>query len=229
MSGSLLLVEDDSGLASMTRRFLVQAGYRVTLAASAEEALSLIQKNRPDLVICDVQLPGITGLKMCEILKSNSATASLPLILVTILGKTQEKVQGLRMGADDYLTKPFEAQELLARVEAVLRRARDGGEVQAVFKVGGVEVDSTRREVTVKGQRVLLRRKEYELLLLFVRKPGQLRTRESLISSLWGDDVVVTANALEAHIKNLRACLGPCGNLIETLVGEGYRLNDRSS
>ncbi|MBL0057742.1 MAG: response regulator [Elusimicrobia bacterium] len=98
MSGSLLLVEDDSGLASMTRRFLVQAGYRVTLAASAEEALSLIQKNRPDLVISDVQLPGITGLKMCEILKSNSATASLPLILVTILGKTQEKVQGLRMG-----------------------------------------------------------------------------------------------------------------------------------
>jgi two-component system phosphate regulon response regulator PhoB len=227
MSGSLLLVEDDASLAGITRRFLLQAGYKVTLAVSGEEALSLIQNNKPDLVVSDVQLPGISGLKLCELIKENKDTASLPIILVTVLGKTQEKVHGLRMGADDYLTKPFEAQELLARVEAVLRRSRDGGRLEPVIRVSDIQVDSSRREVTVKGRPIVLRRKEYELLLLFVRKPGRLWTRDALVSALWGDDVVVTSNALEAHIKNLRACLGPSGSLIETLVGEGYRLNDR--
>lgn len=227
MSGSLLLVEDDASLAGITRRFLLQAGYKVTLAVSGEEALSLIQNNKPDLVVSDVQLPGISGFKLCELIKENKGTASLPIILVTVLGKTQEKVQGLRIGADDYLTKPFDAQELLARVEAVLRRSRDGGRLETVIRVSDIQVDSSRREVTVKGRPIVLRRKEYELLLLFVRKPGRLWTRDALVSALWGDDVVVTPNALEAHIKNLRACLGPSGSLIETLVGEGYRLNDR--
>jgi DNA-binding response OmpR family regulator len=228
VSASILLVEDDSGMAAMTRRFLTGAGYRVTVAISAEEGLSLIQENRPDLVISDLQLPGITGLKMCELLKENENTASLPIILVTVLGKTHEKVLGLRIGADDYLTKPYEPQELLARVEAVLRRSRDAGHVQATYRLGEISIDTSRREVSVKGRAISLRRKEYELLQLFIRKPGRLWTRESLISSLWGDDVVVTPNTLEAHVKNLRAALGPCGPLIETLVGEGYRLNDRS-
>ncbi|MBK8575929.1 MAG: response regulator transcription factor [Elusimicrobia bacterium] len=227
MSASLLLVEDDASLAGITRRFLTQAGYKVTLAISGEEALALIQKNKPDLVVSDVQLPGISGLKMCEILKENNATASLPIIMVTVLGKTQEKVNGLRTGADDYLTKPFDAHELLARVEAVLRRTRDSGAVEKVINVGPIQVDTARREVTIKGRPIVLRRKEYELLSMFVRKPGRLLTRESLLKALWGDDVVVTPNALEVHIKNLRACLGPSGALIETLVGEGYRLSDR--
>lgn len=227
MSASLLLVEDDASLAGITRRFLLQAGYKVTLAVSGEEALSLIQRQKPDLVVSDVQLPGISGLKLCELLKENKATASLPIILVTVLGKTQEKIQGLRLGADDYLTKPFDAQELLARVEAVLRRSRDGGQIETVIQVGDIRVDASRREVTLKGRSIGLRRKEYELLLLFVRKPGRLWTREALVSALWGDDVVVTPNALEVHIKNLRACLGLSGARIETLVGEGYRLNDR--
>lgn len=227
MSASLLLVEDDASLAGITRRFLLQAGYKVTLAVSGEEALALIQKHAPDLVISDVQLPGISGLRLCELLKENKTTASLPIILITVLGKTQEKVKGLRTGADDYLTKPFDAQELLARVEAVLRRSRDGGQMETVIKIGDIQVDASRREVSVKGRPVELRRKEYELLLLFVRKPGRLWTRDALVSSLWGDDVVVTPNALEVHIKNLRARLGSSGDLIETLVGEGYRLRDR--
>jgi two-component system phosphate regulon response regulator PhoB len=227
MSAALLLVEDDASLAGITRRFLLQAGYKVTLAVSGEEALSLIQKQKPDLVVSDVQLPGISGLKLCELLKENKATASLPIILVTVLGKTQEKIQGLRLGADDYLTKPFDAQELLARVEAVLRRSRDAGQIETVIQVGDIRVEASRREVTLKGRPIVLRRKEYELLLLFVRKPGRLWTREALVSALWGDDVVVTPNALEVHIKNLRACLGLSGARIETLVGEGYRLNDR--
>jgi DNA-binding response OmpR family regulator len=228
VTASLLLVEDDPGMAAMTRRVLVQAGYHVTVAVSAEEGLSLIQQNQPDLVISDLQLPGITGLKMCEILKGNKATSSLSFVLVTVLGKTQEKVLGLRTGADDYLTKPYEPQELLARVEAVLRRSRDAGQVQTCYRLGDLVVDASRREVTLKGRALSLRRKEYELLLTFIRKPGRLWTREALVSSLWGDDVVVTPNTLEAHIKNLRAGLGSCGKWIETLVGEGYRLNDRS-
>lgn len=225
MSAALLLVEDDASLAGITRKFLLQAGYKVTLAVSGEEALSLIQKNKPDLLVSDVQLPGISGLKLCELLKENKATAALPVILVTVLGKTQEKVLGLRTGADDYITKPYDAQELLARVEAVLRRTRDGGQTETVVSVGDIEVDVSRRAVTVKGRPISLRRKEYELLNLFLRKPGRLLTRESLGSALWGDDVVVTPNALEAHIKNLRASLGSSGVLIETLVGEGYRFN----
>ncbi len=227
MTASLLLVEDDASLAGITRRFLIQAGHKVTLAVSGEEALSLIQRNKPDLIVSDVQLPGLSGLKLCELLKENKETASIPILLVTVLGKTQEKVLGLRTGADDYLTKPFDAQELLARVDALLRRSRDHGEIQQTLRVGPIQVDPVRRAVTVKGHPIDLRRKEYELLLLFLRKPGRLFSREALHSSLWGDDVVVTPNALEAHIKNLRNSLGPCGSMIETLVGEGYRLNER--
>jgi two-component system phosphate regulon response regulator PhoB len=225
MTASLLLVEDDASLAGITRRFLIQAGYKVTLAISGEEALSLIQNHTPDLVVSDVQLPGISGLKLCELLKENKATASLPVILVTVLGKTQEKVLGLRTGADDYLTKPYDAQELLARVEAVLRRTRDAGQADPRLRQGDIEIDVACRQVTVKGRPIVLRKKEYELLLLFLRKPGRLFPRDSLISALWGDDVVVTPNTLEAHIKNLRASLGSSGRLIETLVGEGYRFN----
>lgn len=227
MSASLLLVEDDAGMALMTRRFLQQAGHRVTVAGSAEEALVLIQKNRPDLVLSDIHLPGLSGLKLCEIIKGTPATASLPFILVTVMGKTPEKVQGLRLGADDYLAKPYDPQELVARVEAVLRRAQDPGSPAPIFRVGPLAVDPVRREVVVNGHPVELRRKEYELLLLLIRRPGRLWTRQALLSSLWGDDVVVTPNTLEVHIKNLRDRLGACGDRIETLIGEGYRLSDR--
>lgn len=224
MSANLLLVEDDASLATITRRFLVQAGHRVTVATNGEEALALVMKNTPDLVISDVQLPGLSGLKLCQLLKEKPSTQHVPIILVTVLGKTHQKVDGLRIGADDYLTKPFDAQELLARVEAVLRRVQDKGALDVVLEAGPIRVDVSRRDVTVNGTPIDLRKKEYELLILFLRKPGRLWSRESLLSSLWGDDAVVSPNTLEVHIKNLRARLGPAGDLIETLPGEGYRL-----
>lgn len=227
MSANLLLVEDDASLAAITRRFLVQAGHRVTVATTGEEALALIVKNTPDLIISDVQLPGLSGLKLCQLLKEKPSTQHVPIILVTVMGKTHQKVDGLRTGADDYLTKPFDAQELLARVEAVLRRVQNKGALNVVLEAGPIRVDVSQRNVTVNGTPIDLRKKEYELLTLLLRKPGRLWSRESLLSSLWGDDAVVSPNTLEVHIKNLRARLGPAGPLIETLPGEGYRLNER--
>lgn len=224
MSAHLLLVEDDASLAAITRRFLVQAGHRVTVASNGEEALIVLLKNTPDLVISDVQLPGISGIKLCQLLKEKPSTQHVPIILVTVLGKTHEKVDGLRSGADDYLTKPFDAQELLARVESVLRRVQNKGALQEILEVGPIRADVSHRNVTVNAVPIDLRKKEFELLILFLRKPGRLWSRGALLSSLWGEDTVVSPNTLEVHIKNLRSRLGKAGARIETLPGEGYRL-----
>lgn len=227
MKERVYIVEDDPEMRDVTRLVLERAGYRVTEAGTAEESLAAIQKELPDLVVSDIQLPGISGIRLCEILRQEERTKGIPLILLTVLGRNPDKVRGLKTGADDYITKPYDPGEFIARVEALLRRA--GGAVREParsleFKKLRVDVD--RREVTLAGKPIELRRKEFDLLRLFLENPGRLLTRARINTALWDEDVVVTENALTSHIKNLRGLLGPFGDRIETLVGEGYRFND---
>lgn len=227
MKKNIFIVEDDPEMRDVTRLVLERAGYRVDEAGTAEEGLAAIQRKLPDLVVSDIQLPGISGIRFCEILRQEERTRGIPLILLTVMGKNPDKVRGLKTGADDYITKPYDPSEFLARVEALLRRTGGAPRDPArEFEVGTLRVDVERRDVTLAGKSVQLRRKEFDLLVFFLNHPGQLLTRARMGQALWGEEVIVSDNALTSHIKNLRALLGPFGERIETLVGEGYRLND---
>lgn len=223
MKQRILLIDDDQGLIVVTKEMLVDGGYRVATAGTAEEALRAIQTNPPDLIISDINLPGLSGLKLCEILKGDSRTDTLPLILLTQLGGENDKVRGLKTGADDYLTKPFSHKELLARVEALIRRTRYAGVVARRLEHKNLLVDLDARVITLNGKSLDLRRKEYELLVLLLQNKGRLVTKEFITEALWKGESIVTSNTLSVHLKNLREQLGPYRDCIETLVGEGYR------
>lgn len=211
----------------VTRVLLEQAGHIVWEVGSAEEALNELRRRVPDLIVSDIQLPGLSGVKLLELLRSQSAMAHLPILLLTVLGKGAEKVRGLQIGADDYVTKPYDPPELLARVDALLRRATRGKAPSDVMELEGLRVDTQRHEATVDGRPLALRRKEFDLLVLFLKHPGQLLTRERISQSLWNDESIVTDNTLSTHVKNLRSKLGRYGKRLHTLIGEGYRLDDR--
>lgn len=223
MKERILLVEDDIGLMTITKTILSDEGYGVTASGTVEEALEIVKRRPPDLIISDINLPGISGLRFCRMLKNDHRTMSLPLILLTQLGSEGDKVRGLQTGADDYLTKPFSHRELLARVEALLRRMRHAGSTARRLQAGELVVDMDGCRVTVAGKPVSLRRKEYELLVLLMQNSGRLFSKDAIVNALWKDEAVVISNTLSVHIRNLRAKLGQCRHLIETFVGEGYR------
>lgn len=226
MKARLLLVEDNLDMRRTARILLDRAGYLVTEAGSAEEALAAIERSLPDLVVSDIQLPGISGIKLCSILREQPRTAALPILLLTVLSRAPEKVQGLETGADDYLTKPYDPREFLARIQALLRRVQRASSPVDVLERGGVRIDLAGREVTADGRPISLRKKEYELLVYLIRHGGKILSRERINRALWGDEVIVGENALTVHIRELRKALGPRGEQIKTLVGEGYRFDD---
>jgi len=222
----ILIVEDDPGMASFTKLLLTDNGYKAHVAGTAEGALSYIQKNLPDLIVTDIQLPGLSGIKLCEVIKGEPRTAALPIIMLTVLGSELDKVKGLRIGADDYLVKPFSSEEFLARVEALLRRVQRGGVPVETFKVNDLVVDVKRHEVLIKGQPVVLREMEFQLLVLLLQNQGLLVDREFLTKSLWKDQAIVTENTLSVHMMNLRKKLGPYEKCIETIIGKGYKFTN---
>ena len=228
MKPRVFLVEDDPEMRQVTRSVFERSGFRVSDSATAEEALVDLSKNLPNLLVVDIQLPGISGVKLVEILRGQPKTAHLPLILLTALKSAADKVTGLKQGADDYVTKPYDPKELVARAEALLRRMGRTPAPADSLSFEGLRMDLGRHEVSMDGKTVHLRRKEYDLLVLFLKHPGDLLTRDRLTQNLWEDDVIVTDNALSAQVKNLRAKLGRYGRRIQSLAGEGYRFDDET-
>ncbi len=223
MKEKIVVVEDDAGTASVIRSVLIKHGYQVFVASTSEEALPLIADENPCVLISDIQLPGISGVRLVEILRQEASTARLPIILLTVLGKDADKVQGLRGGADDYLVKPFSPDELAARVQALIRRSRPDEGFIDVLAYKKMTLDMKKREVRVAGRIINLRKKEYELLLLFMKKKNHVLTRDYIVAHLWNDEIIVTDNALNAHVKNLRNQITPYGACIQTLKGQGYK------
>jgi two-component system phosphate regulon response regulator PhoB len=221
----VLIIEDDPGYAELIERHLSHEGYETIVQDNGKKGLEIVRCRRPppDLVVTDHFLPGLTGREVCAAIRQDERTASLPVILVTSAGEILDKVAGLRMGADDYLTKPFAPEELLARVAALLRRSRRFEAQGERLSVKDVVVDLDRRDVTVAGQPVSLRPMEYELLVLLLRAQGKVVTHDRLRSALWSADAMATSNMLQAQVKNLRDKLGASRTLIKTIVGVGYR------
>ena len=202
-STRILVVEDEDALADSVRYNLEREGYAVSVAGDGRRALERFRAESPELVILDLMLPELSGLDVCRMIRAES---DVPIIIVTAKDSEADKVTGLELGADDYVTKPFSVRELVSRVRANLRRSQPGpaGPAEEVLTAGPVRMDVGRHEVTVRGQTVPLPPKEFELLEVLLRRRGRLLTRESLIDEVWGPDYFGDTRTLDVHVKRLR-------------------------
>ena len=220
----ILVVDDDSRIRDVLRRQLAYEGYQVELAGDSREAFARVADNPPDLVVLDWMLPGMDGLEICRRLRQ---TDDMPIIILTAKGTLDDKIGGLDSGADDYLVKPFEPEELLARVRALLRRRQPQ---TSLLKFGILSLDPAARQAWVGDKLVELSSKEFDLLELMMRHPRQVLTRETFYDRVWGYDFSGESNILEVYIRYLRSKLEVVGSprYIQTVRGVGYALRDES-
>src|SRR5437868_1529116 len=220
----ILVVDDDSRIRDVLRRQLSYEGYQVDLAADSKEAFAQVADNPPDLVVLDLMLPGMSGLEVCRRLRSAD---DMPILMLTAKGTLEDKIDGLDSGADDYLVKPFEPEELLARVRALLRRRQPQ---TAALKFGLLTLDPSARQVWVGDKLVDLSSKEFDMLELLMRHPRQVLTRETFYDRIWGYDFSGESNILEVYIRYLRSKLENANSphYIQTVRGVGYVLRDEA-
>jgi phosphate regulon transcriptional regulator PhoB len=229
--GRVLVVEDEQDVAELIRYNLSKEGYEVTLSSSGADALRQAREARPDLILLDIMVPQLNGWEVCRRLKQDTETRAIPVIMVTGRVEEGDKVLGFEMGADDYVTKPFSPRELVARIRAVIRRGKnaEAAERKHHLKAGELEIDRHRFEVTVKGQRIDLTPKEFELLATLVGTPGRVFGREELLDSVWGQDGFVEPRTVDVHVARLRAKFTsaylPLAG-VETVRGVGYRFRE---
>jgi two-component system response regulator MtrA len=215
----LLLVEDDSSIREIATLGLSQAGFKVTAAADGREGLSRFRDGSFDLVVLDVMLPELDGLEVCRAIRQES---QVPVVFLSARSDTLDVVVGLELGADDYVTKPFELPELVARIRAVLRRAREVERVPEVIRVRDLEIDAGAHEVRRSGEAITLTATEFRLLHELARRPKQVFTRELLLERVWGYDYLGDSRLVDVAVQRLRAKIGP--GVLETVRGVGYRL-----
>jgi DNA-binding response OmpR family regulator len=219
--GTIVVVEDDTNIADLVDMYLRREGFRVIQAGTGETGLAAIDRERPRMVILDVGLPGsIDGLEVCRRVR---AKQSLPVLMLTARDGEVDRVLGLELGADDYVTKPFSPRELVARVKAILRRSDGTSERNEVLMAGRVEVDVVRREARIGGEAVALASKEFQLLQFLAERPGRALSRQQLLDGVWGSGWYGDDRTVDAHVRQLRKKLGDALPL-STVWGMGYRL-----
>lgn len=227
--GRILIIDDEKDLIELAAYNLEQEGFQVTGATDGESGLNIALKEPPDLVLVDLMLPGIDGLEVCRALRSNSRTASIPVIMLTAKAAESDRVVGLELGADDYVTKPFSPRELAARVKAVLRRTQTAPSEANIIQRGALIIDTTRRQVTFEGAAIDLTATEFRLLQFLSQHPGRVFSRSELIEAALGRNVSVIDRTIDVHITGLRKKLGGCSDWIETVRGFGYKFRNESS
>ncbi|MFV9674943.1 MAG: response regulator transcription factor [Anaerolineales bacterium] len=224
----ILVVDDEPKIIQLTQDYLENAGFSVISAGDGERALAVIQIEKPDLVVLDLGLPGMDGLDVCRSIRK---TSNLPIIMLTARDEETDKLVGLELGADDYITKPFSPKELVARVRSVLRRSELVQEGREVIRVGDVTLDLPRMQVTVSGEEIELTATEFQLLQALASQPGRIFTRSQLLNAVHGVAIESYERAIDAHIKNIRRKLEPFPHeprYIQTVYGVGYRFSDEA-
>ena len=222
----ILVVEDDPDIAELIRHYLEKSGHAVQVLGSGAAVLPKVRGERPDLIVLDLMLPGLDGLMVCQALRSDPLTAAIPIIMVTARGDEADRIAGLELGADDYVTKPFSAKELAARVSALLRRAQRLDPADPVVRYGSITIDSARHVVTVDGQEVRLTAKEFLLLLYLVQHRGRVLSRDLLLTDVWGYQYTGGTRTVDVHIRRLREKVPVLTDAIETIKQFGYKLVD---
>ncbi len=222
MAGELILVVDDeTHIVELVQLYLERDGFRVQSASNGPEALEAVDRLQPALVVLDVMLPGLDGLEVCKRVRAKS---DVPIIMLTARDEDVDKIVALELGADDYLTKPFNPRELAARVKAILRRTERSGQAEGPLHLGQLTIDPARREVNVAGQPARLRTKEFDLLLTFSVNKGLVLSREKLLDLVWGFDFLGQTRTVDVHVAHLRKTLAGSNVSIETITGVGYKL-----
>jgi DNA-binding response OmpR family regulator len=224
--GSVLVVDDEPTIGEVVGRYLQRAGYATRVVHDGRGALSAVEDERPDLVVLDLMLPGIDGLEVMRRLRDRDPAARLAIILLTARGEESDRVIGLRLGADDYVVKPFSPAELVARVDAVLRRVDTAGAPEPPLRFDGLEIDPSARTVSVDGEPVALSQREFDVLLFLARHPGRAFTRSQLMDHVWQYSFYTDTSTVTVHIRRLRSKIerDPAHpRFVETVWGVGYR------
>ena len=221
----VLVVEDEAAIAELISLNLRHSGYEVSIAADADQAQDAIDRMLPDLVILDWMLPGQSGVALAKRWRTDARTRELPVIMLTARAGEADKISGLDAGADDYLTKPFSPNELMARIRAVLRRKAPEA-LDSAVEVGGLSLDPSTRRVSREGREIKVGPTEFRLLHYFMAHPERVHSRAQLLDRVWGDHVFIEERTVDVHVKRLREALAPVGGstMIETVRGAGYRL-----
>jgi two-component system phosphate regulon response regulator PhoB len=231
MPQHILVVEDEPSIAELISINLTHAGYAVSRALQADEALLLLRNTKPDLVILDWMMPGKSGVQFARELKSNPATQAIPILMLTAKGEESDKVLGLDAGADDYVTKPFSPKELVARVKALLRRHVLEVVEEKLLILGPIQLDPVAHRLTIRisdntSKTLALGPTEFRLMQFLMANPERVHSRTHLLDNVWGNEVYIEERTVDVHIKRLRAALAPvaCDHFVETVRGSGYRI-----
>jgi len=220
----ILVVEDDPDIAALLSHYLEKAGHVVARLSSGAEVMPHLRTHSADLVILDLMLPGMDGLLVCRAMRDDAATAGMPIIMLTARGDEGDRVKGLELGADDYVTKPFSPKELVARVAARLRRTAPASSGKEIVIYGEIAIDADRHTVTLSGKEVKLTAKEFLLLQYFVQHPGRVLSRDLLLTDVWGYQYTGGTRTVDVHIRRLREKLPVLNESIETIKQFGYKL-----
>jgi two-component system phosphate regulon response regulator PhoB len=224
MENSVLVIEDETDVVDLLRYNLSKAGFCVLIANDGLKGLEMARKKRPDVIVLDLMLPGMNGHAVCKALKKDPDTEALPIIMLTAKGEPNERVQGLEIGADDYVTKPFSTKELVLRVQALLRRAR-GSVSSETIEVDQFVVNKGTFEIRLDDEHLDLTTTEFKLLTLMIERRGRTQSRETLLYDVWGYQNAIDTRTVDTHMRRLREKLGVHSGRLETIRGEGYRFN----
>ena len=221
MAQRILVVDDEQNIRDLATLYLEKEGFNVDEAATGREALTRFQQAPPAMVILDVMMPGMDGFEVCREIRREH---DVPILMLTARSEDVDKIVGLELGADDYMTKPFNPREMVARVKAILRRFEGGRKPQNAITAANLSVDKARREAKVDSEDLRLRTKEFDLLVAFVENPGIALTRDQLLESVWGYEFAGETRTVDVHVQHLRSKLNGAGVQIETIRGVGYKL-----
>ena len=224
--GTILVIDDERDLIELVRYNLDKEGFDVLAASDGTSGLEIATKHKPDLVVLDLMMPGMDGLDVCRRMRADDRTRRIPVIMLTAKAGETDRIVGLEMGADDYVTKPFSPRELVARVKAVLRRTSDQQEPAELIRRGDLAIDAKRHEVTYAGQPVALTATEFRILRFLASRPGRVVSREDIIDSALGREAAIFDRTIDVHVTALRKKLGSGGIQIETVRGFGYKFRD---
>ena len=223
MKRQILVIDDEKDILKLLQYNLEKEGYQVLSALTGEEGFEIARAKKPDLVVLDLMLPGMDGLEICRLLKSDPGTRHIPIIMLTAKGSEIDQVVGLELGASDYIPKPFSVKVLLARLKNVFRGQENKKEETAVLKAGSIVVDRERHSVTVKGKLIILTKLEFKILAFLMENRGKVFSRDKILDGVWQGESFVVDRSVDAHVKSIRQKLGKCRDSIETVRGSGYR------
>src|SRR4051812_28441151 len=226
--GTILIIDDEKDLIELVRFNLDKEGYDVISASDGQTGLEIAQRHKLDLIVLDLMMPGMEGLEVCRRLRSDPRTGRIPVIMLTAKATEADRIVGLEMGADDYITKPFSPRELVARVKAILRRTTTQAEPQQMIRHGELAIDVARHEVTFGDKQVSLTATEFRILHFLASKPGRVLSRDDIIDAALGRDANVFDRTIDVHITAIRRKLGKGSDPIETIRGFGYKFRDEA-